>query len=161
MTTSLSRKLLPPESLIQRLGRPRDGALVFTNGCFDILHRGHVEYLAFARSLGDELLVALNSDASVRRLKGEGRPINTVEDRAAVLAGLEAVDWLTIFDADTPGELISSLLPDVLVKGGDYTPGTVVGAPEVEAAGGRVIIAPLVPGRSTTNIIRKVEAADK
>lgn len=161
MTTPLERKFLVGESLLQRLGRPRDHVLVFTNGCFDILHRGHVEYLAFARSLGDELLVALNSDSSVRRLKGEGRPINPLEDRAAVVAGLESVDWGTAFDADTPRELIVSLLPDVLVKGGDYTPETVVGAPEVEAAGGRVVIAPLVPDRSTTNIIRRVEATDR
>ncbi len=134
--------------------------LVFTNGCFDILHRGHVEYLAHARSLGDELLVALNSDASVRRLKGEGRPLNGEEDRAIVLAALESVNWVTVFDDDTPRALIASLLPDILVKGGDYTPETVVGAREVEAAGGRVVIAPLVPGRSTTNILRRAEAAD-
>jgi rfaE bifunctional protein nucleotidyltransferase chain/domain len=149
-------KLLARERLIGRLGRPRDTRLVFTNGCFDILHRGHVEYLAYARSLGDTLVVAVNSDESVRRLKGPDRPINSEYDRALVLAGLESVDWITIFTEDTPAELIAALLPDLLVKGGDYTPEEIVGAAEVMAAGGRVVVAPLVPGRSTSSTLRQL-----
>ena len=156
MTDSPPRKLLSRDRLLNELARPRDLRLVFTNGCFDILHRGHVEYLEFARSLGDALVIGLNSDESVRRLKGPSRPVNPAEDRAVVLAALEAVDYVTIFSEDTPLSLISDLLPDVLVKGGDYTPETVVGAEAVEAAGGRVVIAPLLPGRSTTNLIDRM-----
>jgi rfaE bifunctional protein nucleotidyltransferase chain/domain len=157
---NLERKILSREQLLERFARPRIGSVAFTNGCFDLLHRGHVEYLAFARSHADVLIVGLNSDASVRRLKGPDRPVNPEGDRAFVLAGLESVDHVTIFDEDTPHALISRLLPDVLVKGGDYTVDGVVGAPEVIAAGGRVVIAPLVPGRSTTRILQRVEAAD-
>lgn len=148
-------KLLSREEAVRRLGRPRAGTLVFTNGCFDVLHRGHVEYLHAARALGDALVVGLNSDASVRRLKGPARPVNGVEDRAYVLGGLAAVDAVVVFGEDTPRELIAALLPDVLVKGGDYTPETIVGAEEVRAAGGRVVVAPLVPGRSTTAILQR------
>jgi D-beta-D-heptose 7-phosphate kinase / D-beta-D-heptose 1-phosphate adenosyltransferase len=150
-------KILPREELVARLARPRADRVVFTNGCFDILHRGHVEYLAAARSLGDLLVVGLNSDASVRRLKGEGRPVNPADDRALVLAALEAVDQVVIFDEDTPFDLISALLPDVLVKGGDYSVETIVGAREVIAAGSEVVVAPLVPGRSTTSILSRVQ----
>ncbi len=153
--TDPAAKILPREVLVDWLRRPRGSTVVFTNGCFDVLHRGHVEYLMGARALGDVLVVGLNSDDSVRRLKGPGRPVNPVEDRAFVLAGLAAVDYVTVFDEDTPRELIAALLPDVLVKGGDYTRDTVVGAGEVEAAGGRVVIAPLVPGRSTTGILER------
>ncbi|HKP77374.1 MAG TPA: D-glycero-beta-D-manno-heptose 1-phosphate adenylyltransferase [Longimicrobiaceae bacterium] len=150
-------KLLSRDALVARLGRPRDLRVVFTNGVFDVLHRGHVEYLAAARALGDVLVVGVNTDASVRRLgKGAGRPVNPEDDRAYVLAGLAAVDWVTTFGEDTPRALIAALLPDVLVKGGDYTRDTIVGADEVEAAGGRVVTIPLVPGRSTTQILQRV-----
>ncbi len=148
-------KLLSQEAAVEKFGRPRAERVVFTNGCFDILHRGHVEYLFAARSLGDRLVVGLNGDGSVRRLKGEGRPVNEYEDRAMVLAGLAAVDAVVRFDEDTPLRLIEALLPDVLIKGGDYRAEEVVGGREVIAAGGEVVIAPLVPGRSTTNIINK------
>jgi D-beta-D-heptose 7-phosphate kinase/D-beta-D-heptose 1-phosphate adenosyltransferase len=151
-------KILSDAALLERFGRPRrSGTVVFTNGCFDILHRGHVEYLAAARSLGDFLVVGLNSDDSVRRLKGEGRPITPQEDRAVVLAGLAAVDAVCLFGEDTPLRLISALLPDVLIKGGDYVAEEVVGAREVIAAGGEVRIAPLVPGRSTTSIVNRLQ----
>ena len=149
-------KVLDRRALLERYGRPRDARVVFTNGCFDILHRGHVEYLAAARELGDVLVVGLNSDDSVSRLKGPGRPINPVDDRAAVLAALTAVDAVTVFEEDTPRDLISALLPDVLVKGGDYRAEDIVGASEVRAAGGEVVVVPLVPGRSTTGIINRV-----
>lgn len=149
------RKIVSRSVLLSELARPRASNVVFTNGVFDILHRGHVEYLEHARSLGDLLVVGLNSDASVRRLKGQDRPVNSEADRAAVLAALAAVDRVTIFEEDTPFELIRALLPDVLVKGGDYRVETIVGAPEVLAAGGRVEVAPLVPGRSTTRLIQR------
>ncbi len=148
-------KLLSWEEAVERYGRPRPGRVVFTNGCFDILHRGHVEYLHTARRLGDLLIVGLNGNDSVRRLKGEGRPVNDYEDRATVLAGLEAVDAVVRFDDDTPLRLIEALLPDVLVKGGDYRPDEIVGAHEVVQAGGEVVVAPLVPGRSTSDIIER------
>lgn len=154
----LIAKIVTREALLRDFGRPRSGRVVFTNGCFDILHRGHVEYLAFARSLGDRLVVGLNSDRSVRALKGPGRPVNPVDDRAVVLAGLASVDAVVVFDEATPQDLIAALLPDVLVKGGDYSPDTVVGGPEVIAAGGRVVIAPLVPGRSTTALLHKARS---
>lgn len=153
-------KLLDRRALVERYGRPRGARVVFTNGCFDILHRGHVEYLAAARELGDVLVVGLNADDSVSRLKGPGRPINPVDDRAAVLAALTAVDAVTVFEEDTPRELITALLPDVLVKGGDYRPDDIVGASEVRAAGGEVVVVPLVPGRSTTGIINRVSEGD-
>lgn len=151
-------KVLSREALLDRYGRPRTGTIVFTNGCFDLLHRGHVEYLYAARALGDLLVVGLNSDDSVRRLKGPDRPLNPLDDRALVLAALECVDAVTPFPEDTPLALIRALLPDVLVKGGDYTPETVVGRAEVEAAGGRVVIVPLVPGRSTTGTIERMRS---
>ena len=155
--TDPATKVLSRADLLARLARPRSGRLVFTNGVFDVLHRGHVDYLARARALGDALVVAVNSDASVRRLgKGADRPVNPEDDRAYVIAGLEAVDWVTVFDEDTPRELVAALLPDVLVMGGDYTRYTIVGAEEVEAAGGRVEVIPLVPGRSTTQILQRV-----
>jgi rfaE bifunctional protein nucleotidyltransferase chain/domain len=153
-------KILSRDELVHRLGRPRCERVVFTNGCFDILHRGHVEYLFAARALGDRLVVGLNSDPSVRRLKGPERPVNPEEDRAIVLAGLAAVDAVTLFEEDTPLELIRALLPDVLVKGGDYRFDQIVGAPEVVEAGGEVVIAPLVPGRSTTSILKRARQGD-
>ena len=152
-----AEKVLTREELLERYGRPRRGTLVFTNGCFDLLHRGHVEYLYAARALGDALVVGLNTDDSVRRLKGEGRPLNSQEDRAVVLAGLGCVDAVTFFDEDTPRNLIAALLPDILVKGGDYRPENVVGREEVEAAGGRVVILPYLEGRSTTGLVRRIQ----
>ncbi|HET7552233.1 MAG TPA: D-glycero-beta-D-manno-heptose 1-phosphate adenylyltransferase [Gemmatimonadaceae bacterium] len=137
----------------------RPGKVVFTNGVFDLLHPGHVDVLRAARSHGDALIVGVNSDASVRRLKGESRPVRTESDRAYVLAALEAVDAVVIFPEDTPLELIRALHPDVLVKGGDYTPDTVVGRSEVESRGGRVVIVPLTAGHSTTSIIERLRAA--
>ena len=131
-------------------------SLVFTNGVFDLIHPGHVAVLLAARQQGDALVVGLNSDASVRRLKGEGRPVRNEQDRAIVLAALAMVDAVVIFDQDTPLELIRQLEPDVLVKGGDYTEATVVGASDVRARGGRVVIVPLVSGQSTTAIVEKL-----
>ena len=150
---SPASKIVTHDALIDAYGRPRDRTLVFTNGCFDLLHRGHVEYLAAARALGDALVVGLNTDASVRRLKGAGRPLVEQDDRAYVIASLECVDAVTLFDEDTPRELIAALLPDVLAKGADYAIDQVVGRAEVEAAGGRVALIPLVEGRSTTSLL--------
>ena len=126
--------------------------IVFTNGCFDLLHAGHIASLSQAADFGDILIVGLNSDASVKRLKGEHRPVQTEQNRATILASLYMVDAVVIFDEDTPLEIIKSIMPDVLVKGGDYTPETIVGAKEVIANGGKVEIIPLVPGLSTTNL---------
>ena len=131
--------------------------LVFTNGVFDILHVGHVRYLAQARSLGDALVVAVNSDRSVRELKGAGRPLTNENDRAEILAALRAVDYVTIFDDVSPRSLIAELLPDVLVKGGDYALDQIHGREEVEAAGGRVVSLPFVEGASTSEIIRSIK----
>ena len=133
-------------------------SLVFTNGCFDILHRGHADYLAFARSQGDALVVGLNSDQSVRRLKGPTRPVNPEQDRAYVLGSLRAVDFVVIFDEDEPRDLISQILPDVLVKGKDWAH-FVSGRDIVEAHGGRVVLAEMVEGRSTTATIEKMRGA--
>ncbi|HVF27383.1 MAG TPA: D-glycero-beta-D-manno-heptose 1-phosphate adenylyltransferase [Pyrinomonadaceae bacterium] len=131
--------------------------LVFTNGCFDVLHVGHVRYLQSARSLGDALIIAINSDRSVRALKGKGRPINNEDERAEMLAALGAVDYVTVFDEDSPRALIAELLPDVLVKGGDYALDEIHGREEVEAAGGRVVALPFVEGISTTGIIERIK----
>lgn len=131
--------------------------VIFTNGCFDILHVGHIRYLNLAREMGDALIVAVNSDASVKRLKGEARPINGLNDRMELLAAMEAVDYVIPFDEDTPYEIISEILPDVIVKGGDYKPEDVVGKDIVEARGGEVIILPFTEDRSTTAIIEKLE----
>lgn len=130
--------------------------LVFTNGCFDILHAGHVRYLAEARALGDLLIVGLNSDASIKRLKGEGRPVNPEEDRALVLAALQSVSYVCIFEEDTPLNLIKAILPDILVKGGDWAPEQIVGSREVLANGGAVKSLGFTQGKSTTNILRKL-----
>lgn len=157
MRPDLPAKVLTRDELLERFAPPRAERVVFTNGCFDILHRGHVEYLAAARQLGDRLVVGLNADDSVTRLKGPGRPVNPEDDRAAVLAALAAVDAVTIFTEDTPRALIAALLPDVLVKGGDYTPEDIVGGEEVRRAGGEVVVIPLVPGRSTTRIINRAK----
>ncbi len=149
-------KLLSRTELLERFGRPRATRVVFTNGVFDILHRGHVEYLLAARALGDVLVIGLNTDDSVRRLKGPERPLNPQEDRAFVLASLACVDAVTLFDEDTPRLLIAALLPDVLVKGGDYRPEEVVGRTEVEAAGGRLVLIPFVEGHSTTGLVQRI-----
>ncbi|MFZ9977635.1 MAG: D-glycero-beta-D-manno-heptose 1-phosphate adenylyltransferase [Candidatus Kapaibacteriota bacterium] len=132
--------------------------IVFTNGCFDILHRGHVTYLQQARELGDLLIVGINSDASVKRLKGQERPVNMLEDRAFVLSALKSVDYVIPFDDDTPLNLIMSIMPDILVKGGDYTIERIIGAQEVLAHGGRVEIIPFVPGKSTSSLIDVIKS---
>ena len=131
--------------------------VAFTNGCFDILHPGHLFSLAQSAKEADYLLVGINSDASVKKLKGPERPINNTESRASILANLVLVDVVVVFEEDTPLQLIQTLLPDVLVKGGDYTIDTIVGAKEVIANGGKVIINPIVEGFSTTNIIEKIK----
>jgi rfaE bifunctional protein nucleotidyltransferase chain/domain len=132
----------------------QQGCVVFTNGVFDLLHPGHIDVLLAARNCGDALIVGLNSDASVRRLKGPGRPIRTEAERAYVLSALEMVDCVVLFADDTPIGLVNALRPDVLVKGGDYTEATIVGAPEVSSWGGDVRVIPLTPGQSTTNIVQ-------
>jgi len=134
--------------------------VVFTNGVFDLLHPGHVEYLEAARALGDALVVGVNADASARRLaKGAGRPVNSADSRARVLAALEAVDRVVVFDEDTPLELIEALHPDLLVKGGDYTRATMVGADFVESYGGTVLAIDLIPNHSTTAIMERLRAS--
>lgn len=135
------------------------GIVVFTNGVFDLLHPGHVDVLTAARAEGDMLVVGVNSDASVRRLKGPTRPVRGEAERAVLLAALECVDAVVVFGEDTPRELVGALLPDVIVKGGDYAPETVVGADVVTARGGRVVIVPLTPGHSTTSTIEQVRTA--
>ena len=146
--------LLNERELLRAAGQK----LVFTNGVFDLLHVGHVRYLAQARALGDTLVVAVNSDRSVRELKGAGRPLTNENDRAEVLAALRAVDYVTIFDDVSPRSLIAELLPDVLVKGGDYLLDQIHGREEVEAAGGRVVSLPFVEGASTTEIVKRIKA---
>ncbi|AVY93762.1 MULTISPECIES: D-glycero-beta-D-manno-heptose 1-phosphate adenylyltransferase [Microvirgula] len=150
------QKICPPEALAARLDTmPRP--LVFTNGCFDILHRGHVTYLAQARALGQALIVALNTDASVRRQgKGDDRPVNALENRAAVMAALACVDLVTWFDSDTPADLIGLVRPDVLVKGGDWTPDRIVGSREVLARGGQVHSIPFLHATSTTATLARI-----
>ncbi len=130
--------------------------VVFTNGTFDILHRGHVEYLSRAKSLGDVLVIGLNTDASIRRIKGNGRPINASADRAIVLAALRSVDYVCFFGSDTPKHIIAALVPDVLVKGADWKVADIVGRDVVEGHGGTVRTIRLTPGRSTTGVIHKV-----
>ena len=135
--------------------RARGGAVVFTNGVFDLLHPGHVRYLRGARALGDALIVAINSDRSVRANKGEGRPVNPEAERAEVLLALEWVDAVTIFDQDTPHAIITAIQPDILVKGADWGPDDIVGRDVVEARGGRVVRMELTPGFSTTDLIQR------
>ena len=150
-------KILDRAEAVERLGPGRSYNLVFSNGCFDLLHPGHVDCLERARRLGDALLVAINTDASVRRLgKGRGRPLVGQDARAAVVAALECVDWVTLFDEDTPEDLIAELQPDVLVKGGDYAPDELAGADAVRARGGRVVIVPLIPGYSTSALVERI-----
>jgi D-beta-D-heptose 7-phosphate kinase/D-beta-D-heptose 1-phosphate adenosyltransferase len=147
---------LEAAKLLAARWRDQGFAVGFTNGCFDILHPGHVSLLAFARSKCDRLIVALNTDESVSRLKGPSRPVNTLAQRAQVMAAIRHVDAVVAFGEDTPLELITALVPDVLVKGADYTVDRVVGADVVQAAGGRVVLAELVPGQSTTGIIERM-----
>jgi rfaE bifunctional protein nucleotidyltransferase chain/domain len=155
----MRQKILSPDELLGvRKGlRAAGKTLVFTNGVFDLLHVGHVRYLAEARALGDMLLVAINSDRAVRELKGEGRPITNESERAEILAALRQVDYVTIFDDISPRSLITQLLPDVLVKGGDYNLDEIHGREEVEAAGGRVISLPFIEGASTSTIIERMK----
>ena len=151
-------KILSPEQMLRERERLRAAGkrLVFTNGVFDLLHVGHVRYLAEARTLGDALLVAINSDRTVRELKGPDRPVFNEAERAEILAALRFVDYVTVFDNISPRSLITELLPDVLVKGGDYQLDQIHGREEVEAAGGKVISLPFVEGASTTDIIKKM-----
>ena len=152
------QKILALEDLLAQRERLRRQSkrTVFTNGCFDLLHPGHVDYLGRARQMGDALIVGVNSDRSVRELKGPQRPILTQEERTRLLSGLDSVDYLTVFDENTPQRLIAALLPDVLVKGGDWTVETIVGRREVEAAGGRVVSLPWLEGQSSTAIIERI-----
>jgi D-glycero-beta-D-manno-heptose 1-phosphate adenylyltransferase len=153
------RKILSNVAMLEERARLRSSGLklVFTNGVFDLLHVGHLRYLEQARALGDALIVAINSDRCVRELKGDDRPINSELERAEVLAALRQVDYVTIFDALSPRELITELLPDVLVKGGDYQLHEIHGREEVEAAGGRVVSLPFVTGSSTSSIIERMK----
>ena len=155
-----SRGLLSEAELIGQLvdARKRGERIVFTNGCFDVLHAGHVGYLDDASSLGDRLIVAVNDDNSVTRLKGESRPINTLADRMTVLAGLASVDWVIPFSEDTPQRLIKNIMPDILTKGGDYKPDDIVGASDVVAAGGEVRVLPFREGQSSSSIIDKLKS---
>ncbi|MDE2999085.1 MAG: D-glycero-beta-D-manno-heptose 1-phosphate adenylyltransferase [Gemmatimonadota bacterium] len=151
-------KVLSPDrarKVRQRLART-GARLVFTNGCFDLIHPGHVAFLQQARALGDALLVALNSDDSVRRIKGRGRPILSIEERIGVLAGLEAVDYICVFEEDTPHDILRDLLPDVLVKGGDYSPDQIVAREVVERAGGRVATVSTRFNTSTSAVIERI-----
>lgn len=153
------KKILTRDELLSERARLRAAGkvLVFTNGVFDILHIGHIRYLAQARALGDALVVAVNSDASVRELKGPERPLTSENDRAEILAALESVDYVTIFAELSPRSLISALLPDVLVKGGDYALDQIHGREEVEAAGGRVVSLPFVEGASTSKLVERIK----
>ncbi len=152
-------KVLGRASLRRIVGRlKRKGKkVIFTNGCFDILHYGHVQLLERAKKLGDILVVGLNSDSSVKRIKGASRPIRGQAERSGILAGLAAVDYITLFDEDTPEKVIRALAPDVLAKGGDWDRGSIVGADFVESKGGKVVRLPLVKGYSTTSLIARIK----
>lgn len=147
--------------MLRLYGRPRDYRLVFTNGVFDLLHRGHLASLRAARSHGDFLVVAVNSDESTRRLKGSRRPFQSESDRAEILAGLRFVDAVTVFDEDTPATLIERLLPDVLVKGADYAEDEIAGAVAVRRAGGEVVLVELEEGLSSTGLIERIRRGDE
>jgi len=157
----MKEKILSQDKLLGlRQGLRAAGKIVvFTNGVFDLLHVGHVRYLAAARALGDVLVVAVNSDKTVRELKGEGRPVTNENERAEILAALRQVNYVTIFDDVSPRSLIARLLPDVLVKGGDYGLDQIHGREEVEAAGGRVVSLPFIPGASTSSIVERIKQA--
>jgi rfaE bifunctional protein nucleotidyltransferase chain/domain len=154
----LTSRILSLDEAVRRFGKERRGALrvVFTNGCFDLLHPGHIQTLESSRALGDALIVGLNSDASVRELKGEGRPVIPERERAELLSALECVDAVVIYGEPTPQEAIAAILPDILVKGGDWPGDQIVGRAEVEGAGGRVVSIPMVPSYSTTAILQTV-----
>ena len=158
MSSPRSSKIQPPQHLARTLAglRRRRQRIVFTNGCFDLLHAGHVRYLRSAARLGDVLVVALNTDASVRRLKGKGRPLVPRRARCEVVAALEMVTYVTWFGADTPYQLIARLRPDVLVKGGDWSRDRIVGGDLVTARGGRVVSLPFAAGYSTTRLVAKI-----
>jgi D-beta-D-heptose 7-phosphate kinase/D-beta-D-heptose 1-phosphate adenosyltransferase len=153
-------KTLTAAEAAQEARRIRSGgrSVVFTNGCFDLLHPGHVHLLKRCRELGDVVFVGLNTDASVRKLKGRGRPLFNLKDRIALLEALSCVDWVVPFEEETPAELIRAIVPDVLVKGGDYVPGTVVGRSVVEENGGRVEIVPLLEGYSTSALLKRISS---
>ena len=156
-----ARNLSLHEAILQFGPGKRNGRrVVFTNGCFDLLHPGHIETLEKARSLGDALVVGVNSDRSVREMKGPGRPILPERERAEILSAVECVDGVVIFDEPTPRETIAALLPDVLVKGGDWASDEIVGREEVETAGGKVVLIPVVADYSTTAIIDKIQKLD-
>lgn len=157
---SAADRVLTHADLLERFGRPRDFRLVFTNGVFDLLHAGHLQSLERARALGDRLVVAVNSDSSVRRLKGPDRPYQPAAERTLLLAGLRVVDAVIEFDEDTPAELVAQLLPDVLVKGADYEGRDVAGADAVRAAGGEVRLIDLVPGKSTTDLADRIRGSE-
>ncbi len=151
-------RVLPVEDLVQlrEQFRREKKKVVFTNGCFDIIHRGHIEYLAKAKALGDVLVVGLNTDPSVRKIKGENRPIISQDDRAFIVSNLAAVDYVCLFEEETPLNLIRTLVPDVLIKGSDWKKDTIVGKDIVEQAGGYVATIDFVPHRSTTDIIQRI-----
>lgn len=156
---SLSKILSRDEMAAERHRLRENGeSLVFTNGCFDVLHPGHVRYLKEARSLGDRLLVAVNSDETVSRLKGPGRPLTPLAERMEIVAALECVDYVVAFEEDTPFEIIEEIVPDVLVKGGDWTTDRIVGRERVEREGGRVLSLPFAPGFSTSGILERIVA---
>jgi len=148
---------LPEAQKKVREWRKQGKRIVFTNGCFDLLHPGHIDYLNKAKALGDKLIVGLNDDASIRRLKGSTRPINSLTDRASMLAALRAADMVVSFSEDTPLKLIQSLIPDVLVKGGDYKPDEIIGAREVREHGGKVIVIPFLQGYSSSSLIERIK----
>ncbi len=154
----ITQKIIEPDRLEQILAlwRFREFKIVFTNGCFDILHRGHIEYLAKAASTGDVLIIGLNTDNSVQKLKGESRPVQDEKARAMILASLQFVDRVILFDEETPYDLIKKIQPDVLVKGADYKPDEIVGFDIVKAKGGEIITIDIVEGYSTTSILSKL-----
>ena len=153
----IQNKIVSREQLVERLKSRGDQRVVFTNGCFDLVHRGHVDYLSRARDLGDLLILGLNSDSSVRRLKGPSRPIVDENSRALLLAAFQFIDYVVLFEEDTPYELIKAAQPDILVKGGDYKPEEIVGYDIVKQRGGQVVTIDFVPGFSTTNIVEKLQ----
>ncbi len=159
-TKRITEKIFVRDDLLRQVARWKLAGkkIVFTNGCFDILHPGHLEVLSRAAEAGNILIVGLNSNVSVTRLKGKHRPVNSELFRTQMMANLQIVDAVTVFDEDTPSELISAIVPDVLVKGGDYTPETIIGADVVIGAGGMVMVVPIVLGYSTTNIIDKIRS---
>lgn len=160
---TISSRILSPETLDRLLAfwNFKDKKIVFTNGCFDILHRGHIDYLSKAKDHGDILVIGLNTDASVRRIKGENRPVNDEYARAILLASLHFVDAVVIFDEDTPYNLINKIKPDILIKGSDYLIEDIVGADIVTGKGGSVITLDYLPGYSTTKIIEKLKSSDQ